>query len=143
MNVWIKRCRKRVKCDYCPTLILSGEHMVVCKWYRGTVKDGKMQRWWFHRHYHPQCWIDQGIAAVKKIVITETRGGKKLDMPDDVREARLKIMMRRASVIQRIRREVDKTPEEQNIDRIIHLGDMLNMLKEKIEPLGGAPESWN
>ncbi len=143
MNVWMKVCRKQAKCKYCPEPILNGEYMVVCKYYKNTKNsEGVSQKWHFIFHFHPQCWIDQAIAALKARVIVETRGRKKIGMTDTVRGARLKIMMRRASVTQRIKKEVSMSPDEQNIDRIIHLGSLLNKLREEIEPYGGVPESW-
>jgi len=63
-------------------------------------------------------------------------------MTDDNKAARFAILRRRASVTQRIKREVTKPVEEQSIDKIIHLGDLLNKLKEEIELVGGVPKSW-
>ena len=118
--------------------------MVVCKYYRDGKKsaEGERQRWTFFLHFHPQCWIDQAIAKLKDRVVVETRGRKMIPMDDATRAARWKIMMRRAAVTQRIRREVEKPAEEQSTERIIHLGSMLNSLKEEIEVVGGVPESW-
>lgn len=145
MNVWMKKCRKQATCKYCPNPIVKGEYMVVCKYYRRTRREsgGEAQKWKFFMRFHPQCWIDQAIAALEKRGIVETRGRKKLEMSDEVRGARLKIMMRRASIVQRIRRELTKPAEEQDMDRVIHLGGMLNKLKEEIEPLGGEPKAWS
>ena len=144
MNVWMKVCRKQAACNFCPKPILNGEYMVVCKYYRKTRREagGESQKWTFFLRFHPQCWIDQAVARLKERVVVETRGRKKIPMTDSVRAARWKIMMRRAAVTQRIRREVEKPAEEQSIERIIHLGSMLNSLKEEIEVVGGVPESW-
>lgn len=119
--------------------------MVVCRWYKSTQREpgGERQKWAFYWRFHTQCWIDQAIAALEKREIVETRGRKKLGMTDEIRAARLRILMRRAAITQRIRREITKPAEEQDIDRVIHLGDALNKLKEEIEECGGAPESWN
>lgn len=86
-----------------------------------------------------QCWIDQAVAALEKITVVETRGRKKVAMPDADREKRTSILRRRASVVQRIRME---TEDGKDIDKIIHLGELLNKLKEEIEVVGGVPESW-
>ena len=98
--------------------------------------------WWKRRSFHPQCWIDQAVAELEKRVVVETRGRKKLEMTDATREARTAILRRRGSVVQRIRREVGNGGGEPNTDNIIHLGGLLNKLKEEIEPFGGVPESW-
>lgn len=143
MNVWIKKCRKRAKCNHCPKEITKGSYMVVCRYYKKTKnKSGVEQRWKFELRFHPQCWIDQGIASLEAKPFVETRGRKRAEMTDDVRAARLKVMRRRASVTQRIKREVSKAIEGQSVDKVIHLGSLLNKLKEEIEPLGGIPPSW-
>lgn len=100
------------------------------------------QRWSFFMRFHLQCWIDQAIAALESKPVIETRGRKKLPMTDDIRAARLKVLMRRAAVTQRIRIELTKPVEEQDMDRVIHLGGEINKLKDEIELLGGVPESW-
>lgn len=105
-------------------------------------KEGERQLWEQYLRFHPQCWIDQAVANLAKREVVETRGRKRLVMTDDIRAARQKILVRRASVTQRIRAEVEKPGELQSIDRIIHLGELLNNLKEEIEPLGGVPKSW-
>lgn len=143
MNVWIKKCHKQAACKYCPKPIVNGEYMVVCKYYRKTKSAaGDPQKWGFFMRFHPQCWIDRAVAELESRVYTETRGRKKIEMLDETRVARLKIMMRHAAVVQRIKREVEKSENSYQVDRIIHLGEMLGKLKEEIEPLGGIPKSW-
>jgi len=145
----MKKCRKQATCKYCPNPIPKGEYMVMVRFYKSVwgpkIKEmtGTIyQRWAFTWRFHTQCWIDQAIAALEKREIVETRGRKKLEMTDEIRAARLKILMRRAAVTQRIRREIAKPAEEQDIDRVIHLGDSLNKLRKEIEQCGGVPESW-
>lgn len=143
MNVWMKVCRQKTNCNYCPNPILKGEYMVVCKWFKRTKdKAGTPQTWSFFKRFHPQCWIDQAVVELEKRPIVETRGRKKLEVTDDTRIARFAILRRRASIIQRIRRETKKPSEEQSIDRLVHLGSMLNDLKVEIEPYGGVPDNW-
>lgn len=122
---------------------MKNTYMVVCRYYRRTKNaDGVSQSWRFYMHFHPQCWIDQAIASLSSRRIAETRGRKRLEITDEMREARLKVLRRRAAVVQRIRAEVSNPVEEQNVDRIIHLGKAINDLKMEIELLGGAPKSW-
>lgn len=132
----MRRTRRRIVCRYCEKEILVGEYQVVCQHYM-KLKTGKV--WWFRRSFHPQCWIDQAIADLEKRPVVETRGRKKMVLADADKSARTAILRRRASVIQRIKRAVG---ENQNTDKIIHLGEMLNKLKEEIELVGGVPESW-
>jgi hypothetical protein len=145
MNIWLTKCRKQASCRHCPNPILNGEYMVVGEYYKSTrtEKGGKAVRWRRRLHWHPQCWIDQAIAALKnRGDATETRGRKKLALPEHKSTARIKILRRRAAVMQRLKIEVSKPTEEQSTDRIIHLGGLLNKLKEEIESFGGVPKSW-
>lgn len=105
------------------------------------LRSGKV--WWKRRSFHTQCWIDQAVVEIEKRPVIETRGRKQLAMTDESRAARIAIMRRRGSVIQRIRREMEGSNGERNIDRIIHLGGLLNKLKDEIEIHGGVPESWD
>ncbi len=140
MDIWIKLCRKKSKCRHCPEPITKGQYMVVGKLWRRP--DGVARIWTIYLRWHTQCWIDQAITKLEKLPVVESRGRKQL-LPDATRAARVKILMRRARTVQRIRIEVEKPAEEQTIDRIIHLGEILNTLKEEIEPLGGVPKSWS
>ena len=140
MNVWIRRTRKKTVCAHCGKSILNGEYQVVCQWY---MKLKSNRTWQKRKSFHPQCWIEQGIAEVEKRPVVETRGwGSRPRVPDADKPARFAILRRRASVVQRIKKEVEKPDEEKDIDRIIHLGELLNKLKDEIEPLGGVPKSW-
>ena len=140
LSVWIRKTRRQGTCVCgCGEKILNGEYQVVCQHYM-KLRSGKT--WWKRRIFKPQHWIDQAIAELEKRPVVETRGRKKLPMTDDSRAARTAILRRRGSVLQRIRREVEGPKEEQDIDNIVHLGGMLNKLKEEIEPYGGVPKSW-
>lgn len=139
LSVWLRKTRKQGTCVYCDKPILNGEYQVVCQHYM-KLRSGKT--WWKRRSFHPQCWIDQGIAEIESRPVIETRGRKKLSMSDGDRTARMAIMRRRGAAIQRIRLEVKKPKGEQSIDRLIHLGGMLNSLKAEILPYGGEPKSW-
>ena len=138
MNVWIKKTRKQGTCVYCLKPILKGEYQVFCQWY---VRLATGRVWKNRKIFHIPCWVENGIAGADRKVVVDTRGGRRLEMTDSDRDARFAILRRRAAVTQRIKVEVVKSP--QNMDRIIHLGDLLNRLKEEIEPYGGAPKSWN
>ena len=144
MNVWMKVCRKKATCRYCDKPILKGDYMVICRYYKRTMREagGTPQKWGCTIRFHTQCWIDQAKAALESKPVVETRGGKKMAITDSDRSARFRILARRASITQRIRVEAIKLNGEQNIDKIIHLGGLLNKLKEEIELFGGVPKSW-
>lgn len=107
----------------------------MCKLWRG--KGGQPARFPFVMRMHLECWVERGKQAVDNKPRTETRGRHKLVMDDATRLARLKIMRRRASVIQRI-----KVCKPEQVDKVIHLGQLLHNLRDEIEKFGGAPEAW-
>lgn len=141
-HVWIRRTTRHAKCFHCGKNIPKHDYMVVTQLYkdRAPSPEGKHRAWWTIRRFHPQCWIDQGIAAIKAIPVVESRGRKRVPMRDDTRTARLKIMQRRASIMQRLKKATIETPYD--IDKIIHLGQMIDELKAEIIEQGGLPKSW-
>jgi len=131
MNVWITICRKQSRCNWCPEPIEKTAYKVVTSYYRG--------RWLVKKNYHTECWVNQGIEAVSKRGIIESRGMQRMEITDESRIMRVSILRRRASVIQRIKRA---TTKNDNVKEMIHLGSLLHKLKEEIEPHGGIPDSW-
>lgn len=114
--------------------------MVMCKFWKPSWHHPLYKRFHVENADGKCCWVEQGVAELSKRVIVETRGKRKLELADEVKVARFKILRRRAAVVQRIRKEMSS--ELQSIDRIIHLGGQLNKLKEEIEQVGGVPKSW-
>jgi len=93
-------------------------------------------------HFHakdPHCWIDRAVIEVGQRHYTERRGRKAGIMSDVIKEGRLKIMRRRASVMQRI--EIEMTTRKR-MEKILHMTGLLDKLVVEIEEYGGAPESW-
>ena len=93
-------------------------------------------------HFHakdPYCWIDRAITEVGQRPYNERRGRKASIMSDATKVMRLKIMRRRASVIQRINKEMET---RQRPDKLLHLTDLLEKFAAEIESQGGIPVSW-
>jgi len=131
VNVWIAQCRKRTPCAFCGEDINCGEYMAVGVYYRG--------KWRHRKSWHPQCWIDEGIDYAQRNPKPETRGRKTLQLKDEDRKRRFRILARRASIIQRAKIAYSKG----NFNALAKYGEQLEQLKEEIKPLGGVPESWN
>jgi len=140
MNVWIKQTRKRVKCRHCEQFIEVGEFQVVCQYF---MKLKYSERTWTKvMHFHakePYCWVDRAVTELGMKPYTEARGRKPDALNDADRFERQKILRRRASVMQRISEEmrVLMRPE-----KLIHLVDMLETMKNEIKRHGGVPKSW-
>ena len=141
MNVWIRKTRKRVKCRYCEKHIEVGEYQVVCQYFMKLKHSGKtwVKRMSFHAR-EPNCWLDRAVAELETRVVVETRGRKRNQISDDNREVRERLLRRRASVMQRIRQEMDGLMRP---DKVMHLTEMLEKLKLEIEPYGGVPRGWD
>jgi hypothetical protein len=87
--------------------------------------------------------VKQGVNYVKEHPKVETRGRKCLQLESDTKQRRFVLLRRRASVVQRIRREAEKPQELRSTERLVHLGGMLNQLEEEMADCGGVPKSWD
>ncbi len=146
MSVYIKRNRKSSDCKYCGKEIKHNDFVVIASFYK-KQKSGKI--WSMQLKWHCRCWIKQGIKAVEEQElrepeiekVSETRGRKvRLVLTEEQLHMRKKIMMRRAAVVGRIKKEVRNTAP--SFDKIVRLGVQLDKCKEQIEAVGGIPSSW-
>ena len=126
----MKACRKQATCAWCREFIENRTYMVVGQYLRG--------KWKLRRNWHPDCWIEQAVKALEKRIVVERRGKKRLNLTDEDKKKRFKILARRASVLQRIK----KASNNGNVEKMIHLGMLLNKLKDEIELVGGVPKTW-
>ena len=140
MNANVRYCHRTCKCEFCPEDIKAGEPMLeTVVW---GNKGGSSQRWQFKKRYHPQCFIDKSVQELRKTPYMGRTGRAPINIPNDTKLKRNRIMQRRASVVQRIRAEMDKPADKRNYDNIVHLGEMLEKFKEEIISCGGVPEKW-
>lgn len=140
MKVWVRKTKRRSNCFYCGKEIKLGYYQVVCQYFM-PVRGGKV---WTKRmifHATPiNCWLDRAIAEIESRPFVETRGKPPLNLSDPDKEKRCKILMRRASVVQRLGKEMFG---EMRPKKLLHLTELLEKLKGEIEPYGGVPKSWN
>ena len=140
MKVWVRKTRKRSNCFYCGKEIETGTYQIICKYYMPT-RSGKV--WWKQMTFHTtpnNCWLDRAIAEIEAHPKPETRGRVASALSDPVKEQRNKILRRRASVLQRLEKEMCGRMRPV---KLLHMTEMLEKLKVEIEPYGGVPESWN
>ena len=142
MHVYMTHCQRECKCSFCPDQILAGEGMVVGKMPIKGTNWHKTLRW------HPQCWIKQGeVFLESRPYVPSHRGRVPLALDAETKALRFAVLRRYASAMQRINRIIAKHEEGEGVSsndmqKLAHLGDMVDGLKTEIEPLGGVPKSW-
>lgn len=139
MDIWVTYCKRKSKCEHCGEMILAGEPITVGKNWR---THGANTKWCFSHRWHPKCWLEQAMIYLSKHKFIPKAGRPRLQLDDETKQRRNAIMRRRASVIQRIKREVAKPREKQKQDRLEHFAEMLMEQKREIEPIGGVPSTW-
>jgi len=138
MNVWVRKTRKKATCFYCHQEVETGTYQIVCQYWMKLKSGGAWKKRMIF-HTVPNCWLDRAIAELDSKPVLETRGRKPINLSDPIRELRNKVLRRKASVSQRIEREMYG---EMRPSKLLHLMELAEKLKEEIEPLGGVPESW-
>jgi hypothetical protein len=148
LDIWIGLCHKTAKCDGCGEDILPNTPAVFGRIWKsyddamgGSKKWSKKLRWHARKDITLQCcWVEQGLTYLTQNPYKETRGRKTLILSAEVKRQRQLIMLRRGRVMQQLREEMEILPT--NTDRIIILGNKLEMLKDEISTKGGVPKSW-
>jgi hypothetical protein len=157
MQIHIHYCRRTKECEYCRQPIALNEPEIVGQIW-ATFNSGTASE--AHRYYthfwHAKkldgtcCWLESGLSAISQMEKkVETRGGKTLLLPSDVRKKRLQLLQRHARLVQMLKEEMEKLATDETTsnpqgswERVALLGQRLEELKSYIEPLGGIPASW-
>jgi len=129
-----------MECSSCHRFIDTGEPVI-----RGRVhKSGKTYSFIWHvkNENGDCCWVEDGLLELEKNPKVETRGRKRLAMPDTDRARRIQIQKRRANIIQKLKKATSIPAEERNYDLVVELGTELEQLKLEISSLGGVPVGW-
>lgn len=139
MDIWMRYCKRRAKCaNDCEEPIIKGTIMVVGKIWRSRGGEKLVFTKMFY--WHPQCWISQGIRAIKEIGYTNTkRRIATLKLTTEQRYTRSLLLRRRAMIKTRLVRAIDKG-DIKAIDRLL---TKIISISVEIEPVGGAPKKWN
>lgn len=144
MDIWAKRVGRIAHCRCgCGQTMAAGEIAIVGSTRKQSHKDGKM---WIRKLYWiPDHWLAQAVQSVDRTPHIESRGRKRLLMSPEDKVARQKIIMKKASVVQRIRKlreNGDGELSENNLGKLMHYGELINQYKVELEVLGGVPKSW-
>jgi len=121
-----------VKCRYCEKEIKLATPMVI-----GQTKNGNRT---YRMYFHPQCWIDNGLAYLSKNPYTPgVRGRKQLSLtPEDARKRYL--LIRRYNTFKNRKSKLKKFPDD--MLRIIRLETGMDKIIEEIKNAGGVPTKW-
>ena len=118
-------------------------------WRKHTESGGEARRWVMNFRWHAKrakdgqcCWLAAGLEYAANNPPVETRGRKKLVMPKEQLEERLKILRQRARAAEKLK-ELMLAPGQRDIDEVIKIGSRIEEMREKIALLGGVPKSWN
>jgi len=93
-------------------------------------------------HYHITCWLKEALGYLEAHPYeAQPPARPKLDLTDEQREQRRKLIAKRHSIRQRIRRweDSDSNKAPQKIKGLIE--KELTIIK-KIQELGGVPKGW-
>ncbi len=148
MNTWVKWCGKTVQCTYCREDITNGEPAVYAR--HRLQKSDDSSPWTVNFRWHAKrardgqcCYITNQLEYLAAHPRIETRGKKKMLISAEVRSQRLKLLQRRARLVQRLKVLTMPDMDFADVDAITTIGQQITELKGLIEPLGGIPNSWN
>ena len=134
MNVWMAWCKRQATCKYCERLIEVTTPNVVCR----SWKNGRK----YEMHFHPDCWINNGLDYLRQHPYVITRQGRKrLPMDSEVATKRKELLKKHAMLVQQKKRVKARYPD--NLIPLLRLDAKIGKLVEEIEDYGGAPPSWN
>jgi hypothetical protein len=153
VDLWLGTCNKSTECSYCQEPIASGEYAIFGRvWIRQTEDSDSStsRRWIKHLRWHAKrasdsqcCWLVGAIEYESAHPHAETRGRKRLAMPEEYRIKRLKILRQRARLVQQMKFLAEAPLDKRDIDRVIKIGGQIEELKVEIETVGGMPVSWS
>lgn len=141
-NVYISWCQNKAKCRWCPEPIEAGTPMVtVFFWNKGNEE---RRSWNLKLHYHPQCWIDQGLDYLKMNPYVSRKARKQnikvSSLSPERKEHRVTLMRRKGSLEQRKRNLKSDYP-----DRVLaeaRLDKQIAEIMVEIAGVGGIPPKW-
>ena len=141
MDIWFKWCQKPggATCNWCEKTIERATPMVVTRlWRKG---DENSRRWNITKYYHPECYLAQGLDYLERNPFSSKVGGsKKMELKPYARKYRLKLLRKKASLVQRKQRLKIPYP-----DRVLYearIDEQIAGLAAQIATVGGIPKSW-
>ena len=136
-QVWVAWCKKKSICKTCNELILSGLPMVYVR-----IRDtNRPYPYTMRKHLH--CWLADAIDWLEKNPYTRVNspGRKRLQLSDEDRKIRLKLLRRRALLVFRQRVLAYNNPKLA-ADKIGKMQEKVDIIVKDICKVGGVPKSW-
>jgi len=148
MDIWISRNGRTTICASCHETIAIDEPVVRGRLWKRSKEENTTSRWSKTFTWHTKnqdgicCWLAEGLLALEKTPKVETRGRKATGLPADIQTYRVKLLKRRGSIMQRLKKQTNVPIEVRDLDKIILLGQQLDKVKLEIEKYGGVPDNW-
>lgn len=136
IQIWITWCRRQATCRYCELPIEVGNPLV-----RGQSRQ-KAAEWKVKLFWHPECWLKDGLQYLEQHPYSaKSQGRPKLQLDEDSKAARKKLITRRAQILYNIREQLENGETELSESLLVEVSKIVQFYRE-IEVLGGAPKSW-
>ena len=139
-SVYMAWCTRKAECPWCKQLIeVATPSVIVFYWNRG---DEQHKPYNTKQHYHPQCWIDQGLDYLNMNPYSSpgVRGRPHSQLSLEDKAKRLLILRKKAALEQQRKRIKTPYPDRLTIEERIDTQIMELMFQ--ISEIGGIPISW-
>ena len=133
--VWISWCKKKSTCVSCGELIEARQPMVYSKF------KGERHPILLRNHLH--CWVKDALDWLEKHPYKHHGGAgrPKLNLSDEQKKSRLKLLMARNNIVYKQRRLAMLRPELA-IAKQTAIQEKIYAICIQLASLGGAPKSW-
>jgi len=137
-NVTITWCQREAECKWCGFKVDAGTPIVNVFFWRKGSEDHKGFN--LKVHFHPDCWVAQGLDYLKLNPYIPYIRKKKLELTPEQAKQRYILLRRKAAIDQRIRNLNGNYPDRDLEEARLKLNITEIMLE--IAPIGGIPKKW-
>ena len=134
MHVWISWCKRKCECSHCKETILCSEPMVSGR--HTTTKGGR--KWTIKLHWHPQCWVGQGLAYLQSHPMIKGPGRPRIMLSEEDKAARHRLLLKHGNI--RHRQKVAALAGD--AVRVLDLEIRRQEVIEEMSKYGPIPRSW-
>jgi len=121
-----------VKCRYCEKEITVATPMVI-----GQTRNNNRT---YRMYFHPQCWLDNGMAYLRNNPYTPgIRGRKKSSLTSEDARSRY-LLIRRYNRFKERKNKLKKFPDD--LLEYFRLEKEMDKITEAMKDIGGVPTRW-